>query len=540
MTNMVCWSTQFYSFWTKHKAVLWILSWQMVNSLMYHLTLDPSFILTITDSIIPRVILTIEATIAILSPIAGYVADMKYGQYKVLKVSTQFMIAFEFFILLFWILISSIANTTDYKLHIFISCLSISIVGYLVGRVLFITNIVQFGIEQLRDDPTFKSDFYLVMVLFADQLTELLIKTCKSQFNFRRKLHNNIISISNGSIIAFDVCFSVSVVISVIILFLVEKYSSIFEHHNSKGNPYKLVYGVISFAIKHKKPIRRSAFTYCDDERPSRLDFGKQRYGGPFTTEQVEDVKVMINIVKVLIAVCPYFLLEFTGNTVLAQYRLNKELYTSNFLHRMILENATLSPIIVTIFILFFFVIIRPFICKYTVSILKRIGASLIIGIFMQLIMIVCGIFSRDKHYSLGDSCLIVNISSIGYLNVTIPQFLLPTLLQVCLAFSQMLFYIAVWQFICCQSPRYMKGLLFGLYYFSRAVLRLISIILLRFSLNKNFKYGCAFNYLIIYFVIGVITLILFVITAHKYRYRKREDICNVYQYAENYYAFHE
>ncbi len=105
----------------------------------------------------------------------------------------------------------------------------------------------------------------------------------------------------------------------------------------------------------------------------------------------------------------------------------------------------------------------------------------------MQLIMIVCGIISRDKHYSLRDSCLIVNISSIDFLNVTIPEFLLPTLLQVCLAFSQMLFYIAVWQFICCQSPRYMKGLLFGLYYFSRAVLRLISIILLHFSLSKKF-----------------------------------------------------
>ncbi len=248
----------------------------------------------------------------------------------------------------------------------------------------------------------------------------------------------------------------------------------------------------------------------------------------------------MINIVKVLIAVCPYFLLEFTGNTVLAQYRHHKELYNSNFLHRMILENATLSSFIVTIFILFFFLVIRPFNCKYPVSILKRIGASLIIAIFMQIIMIVCGIISRDKNYSLSNSCLIVNISSIDNFNVTIPEFLLPTLLQICLAFSQMLFYIAVWQFICCQSPRYMKGLLFGLYYFSRAVLRLISTILLHFSLSKKFSFGCAFHYLIIYFVIGVITLILFMITAHRYRYRKREDICNVYQYAEDYYTFHK
>ncbi len=138
------------------------------------------------------------------------------------------MIAFEFFILLIWILLSSIVNTTDYRFYILISFLSISIIGYLVGRVLFITNIVQFGIEQLRDEPTIKSDNYLIMVLFVEKLTEIVIKTCKSSFNFRYKLQNDIISVSNGSIIAFDVCFSVSVVISVIILFLVEKYSSIF------------------------------------------------------------------------------------------------------------------------------------------------------------------------------------------------------------------------------------------------------------------------------------------------------------------------
>ena len=58
------------------------------------------------------------------------------------------------------------------------------------------------------------------------------------------------------------------------------------------GNPYKLVYGVIQFAIKHKHPIKRRAFTYCNDERPSRIDYGKQSYGGPFTTEQVEDVNL--------------------------------------------------------------------------------------------------------------------------------------------------------------------------------------------------------------------------------------------------------
>ncbi len=293
----------------------------MVNNLMYNTLLQPSYEINIINPSMASVLLAIEATISILSPLAGYIADMKYGQYKVLKVSTQFMISFEFFILLIWILLSSIVNTTDYKLYLLVSSMLISIISYWFGRVFFITNIIQFGIEQRRDEPTIKSDYYLTMVLFVEKLAELVIKTCRSSFNFKRVLYGSFVFIDIKTIIFLHVCFSISVVCSVIILFVVERYSSIFEHHNTKGNPYKLVYGVIHFAIKHKQPIRRSAFTYCDDERPTRLDFGKQRYGGPFTTEQVEDVKVMINIVKVLITLSPFFLLELTGITELVHYR---------------------------------------------------------------------------------------------------------------------------------------------------------------------------------------------------------------------------
>jgi hypothetical protein len=45
---------------------------------------------------------------------------------------------------------------------------------------------------------------------------------------------------------------------------------------------------VLKYAIKNRQPQRRSAFTYCEDELPSHIDFDKSSYGGPFTTEQVE------------------------------------------------------------------------------------------------------------------------------------------------------------------------------------------------------------------------------------------------------------
>ncbi len=61
-----------------------------------------------------------------------------------------------------------------------------------------------------------------------------------------------------------------------------------------------MIYKVIKFAIITKHPQRRSAFTYCEDELPSRIDFGKSKYGGPFTTEQVEDVKTLLRLLPLI------------------------------------------------------------------------------------------------------------------------------------------------------------------------------------------------------------------------------------------------
>ena len=76
-----------------------------------------------------------------------------------------------------------------------------------------------------------------------------------------------------------------------------------------RDNPYITIhiYEVLMFARIHKHPPRRSAFTYCDDYIPTRLDFAKQRYGGPFDTKQVESVKTFG---RILFSIGPLFNLE--------------------------------------------------------------------------------------------------------------------------------------------------------------------------------------------------------------------------------------
>ena len=65
----------------------------------------------------------------------------------------------------------------------------------------------------------------------------------------------------------------------------------------------KTVYQVLKFAAKHKAPLNRSALTYWEEDIPSRLDLGKSRYGGPFTTEQVENVKTFFKVIILFLPV---------------------------------------------------------------------------------------------------------------------------------------------------------------------------------------------------------------------------------------------
>ena len=54
-------------------------------------------------------------------------------------------------------------------------------------------------------------------------------------------------------------------------------------------------------------------FTYCENEHLSRIDYGKQRYRGPYTTEEVEDVKVFLNMMKIIFSMGPVFMLDFVA-----------------------------------------------------------------------------------------------------------------------------------------------------------------------------------------------------------------------------------
>ena len=68
-------------------------------------------------------------------------------------------------------------------------------------------------------------------------------------------------------------------------------------------NPIKLIVKVLNYGRKNKYPRNCSALTYWEENYPSRLDLGMDKYGGPFSEEQVENVKVVIRLTPLFICI---------------------------------------------------------------------------------------------------------------------------------------------------------------------------------------------------------------------------------------------
>ena len=317
------------------------------------------------------------------------------------------------------------------------------------------------------------------------------------------------------------------------IVFIVHKKKHWLLTEHIGGNPYLLTWRVVKFAAQHNKPIRRSAFTYCESDYPSRLDFGKQRYGGPFTTEQVEDVKTLLNIFKVILCLGPGFFLEQC--TI---YRRHKyyQFFFSNIWKEQ-LYNGVASMALAVIFI--------PLLMKYFVrclpSIFKRTGFSIACLLLMYLIYILYSIISTEDFIYSGINLVHCKNNhterSEYYFSSSATSILL--LVDVVHFICRLLLYISVWEFLCCQTPQRIKGLLFSLLYAIRAFNQLLATFTIWTFDNfiKEDIEKCNRHFYLLNVGVAVLLLLVFTVVSYKYRYRKRDDICNFYQYAENYYC---
>ena len=253
----------------KNKGAILIIIWSYLITSVF--TIGVHYVAKHYDNHSILVYILVGIPMGLTVVLAATLADLRLGRYKVISLSLW--IVWTCSILL--TLTAIITNFTHIiELSQILSAMLLVLLG--IGWGGCQANIVQFGIDQLIDAS-------------ATECKSFIIWLCWSYYAGQVAL-NYLIQCFDQNIYVFLI-MSCNVTIALVL-------KLIFSHHLIKEpitqNPFKLIYKVIKYAIKHKHPRQRSAFTYCEDTIPSRIDFGKSKYGGPFTTEQVEDVKTLL------------------------------------------------------------------------------------------------------------------------------------------------------------------------------------------------------------------------------------------------------
>ena len=220
-------------------------------------------------------------------PLSGY-TDVCCGRLKTVVVSL--IILFVCFIILLTglflgvtIALSAFRHDIRHNRGVFISAVLVRILlllTFVIGLAGYQPNFVQLGLDQLFEAPSRYLGLFIHYAMWAFQSGALLFIPV---FYLSLCSHDAVLN----KILALACTFLYVLLVAVLLLISCWKHQW-FHIEPGYQNPYKIVYRILKFAKHHKRPLRRSAFTYSENYIPSRLDFAKERFGGPFTTEQVE------------------------------------------------------------------------------------------------------------------------------------------------------------------------------------------------------------------------------------------------------------
>ena len=261
----------------KNKGVLLLLLWSSLAFTCVDFMLDHHYSIPTIQFVLLFAVM----------PIAGWPADVYCGRYKELEIHCGLWIM--------WIasMLATLSSVVEQLVSSYNSEKSkiVAVILFsfqVVGLASFQANILQFGLDQLYDVSTDEIisfiHWFFWTYCFGQVCGNILtsrVTTCLGR-RYEALVQCGI-----------RICLTITLSMSFLLNYILIK-------EPVKQNAYKQVFKVIKYAIKNKHPRCRSAFTYCEDELPSRIDFGKSKYGGPFTTEQVEDVKTFIRLIVVI------------------------------------------------------------------------------------------------------------------------------------------------------------------------------------------------------------------------------------------------
>ena len=380
-----------------------------------------------------RWILDIVMAIVLLvcAPLSGWLADARLGNYRVFKTGFIFLF-FASVMACVGVLVLKNAPA-NHHVSLAVSAVVVPIVYFLTsaGTAACFVSSLQLGLDQMPDASTANITSFIawfVCFIFAGFWVGNA-----SHWIFIYYTEQDLFCDNNCSTQMFSLLPVLCLAIVLCSDFFLSPKWLIIEPKSPQS--LKVIFRVLKFAAKHKAPVNRSALTYWEEDIPSRIDLGKSKYDGPFTTEQVEDVKT---IFKLLVVSVPFVLILLSLGLLggyaaflvsldyVVLYYFTYNIYWCEFIGTLVYE-----------------FVIYPF-AKYKLpSMLKRIGVASFLVIVLNITPLVVSVVI---HYDSSVHSTILRVIVLQVMSGLLTIILLPATLE----------------FVCAQSPYSMRGLVTG------------------------------------------------------------------------------
>ena len=502
----------------QNKGAMTVILWCVATSLGIGLT---DYWLNAVGSSIPGTVIFVS--IIVLYPVIGLLGDVCVKRYS--------LVMFSLWIQLIAMVIATIVPTLKFSnkhLSVWLNDLLISVFNIIVvlGQAAFQVTAIQFGTDQLQGASSEHISSFICWYFWMELVAKLITEWIAVVLAYFIKVK----TLTTIAWSLFEVCLF-TIVLSTRSCF---KSHWFLSREPGESNPYKLTYRVLKFAWKHNHPIQRSALTYWEDSIPSRIDLGKNKYGGPFSVEEVENVKTCLHLIRVLIS-----LLGILVALQLIEYSLQGVIWnftdSLSSLQYVLWTGASVDIVILGLLIPLHELLMFPLFQRYLPSMLKRIWIAALLVVISSISILLIDVIGH-KNNSYGIPCPHPNTIPTIELNPNVV--LIPKVLY---GLSYTILSISLIEFIIAQSPESMWGMLIGVYYSIRVglagCLYLIFGYVLKFHTSKQDQRSCGVVYSLLFTVIALLSLIAFTVVAYKYKRRRRDDVVNIHIFAEEYYS---
>ena len=533
----------------------------IIYTVLLHFTIagTNSWIFTILDVRSKLFILPFQGLVFISYPLIGLMADIKLTRYQMICLSCWILFVSYAIGSILSILVSTESVSYDYgNISLEVAASSLAALA-IVGKGMFESTVIQFGTDQMIEASSnqlstfihwYYWSLYIRNVCIDTIITGILIYLSYCQIDSKGHKHLTIIK---WVILTLGIPQCCLCCITLLLLYF-KKFKNYLNIEPVGVNPVKQIIDVLKYAYHHKYPVRRSALSYYQNTYPSRIDFGKIQYGGPFTNEQVEDTKTVLRLLVLLASLFGFHLSSDGFST--ANHILHKTCPSSLILLYFIINPSFISNLI-TLFGIPLFHLLRKFsFTKYFPNMKKRmwIGVlflflhelvSLIISNQIEHTTLACEFYDEQRKHVFHSSATICYFSLIHFAkntewntthctsycsssiftsDNTLMWLLVPQILH---GFGYMLVFLTVLEFICAQTPFRLKGFMVGIWYAMLSIKYFITTID-----TAIVYYHLMERTWIIYesIKIGIIglSLIIFGISCRWYCYRERDEVVNV------------